>query len=847
MKISANTARALLLLSPSLVLSNFIVPVANAQDLVLEEIIVTARKREESLQETPLAVSAYNGRTLREAGIDTMDDLNAIVPGIDLQSGSGISGRANIFIRGVGQRNTGPNIDSGVGIYLDGVYLSRADGALLDMNDIGSVQVLRGPQGTLFGKNTTGGAVAFETNRPSDEFDMSIMMRAGDHFRRDGSVMVNLPLVEDVLSTRLSLSAIKRDGFMRNVTTGKLHNDEDRISGVWQLRWTPNDDVTIDLNTNYSKTNQTARAQKCLPVDGIEGWQGPGFDALLVNSIFGTDLQGLCDVSANLGEYEWTGDIDRSARYFAETKGVSLTADWAINDNLSLKSITGWRETQGASENDLDPTAAHITFISGLEHPEAVPDKTHQFTQEFQFNGQAFDGKLNYVTGAFFFTEETDERIQVSEVAAVEIAALAGRIVTLTSTRTELLADNESWAVYSQMDWNFNDNWRATIGARYTSEDRNLFRRRAALDPDTLSTAPGPVINLGGAFLLPAENSFNTAWGFNDALAEETRGSVSATEFTPMASIQYLFDGDGFINGGSAYLTFSQGFLSGGLSEAPRASPDADGDGFTDDTDGDGIPNGAPFDEFLPEEVTNYELGIKLDAWDNRLRMNAALFYSDYDNRQLTTIVINPVTNSPAGATFNAKSSSITGLELETTLLPFGNLELTMNASFYDGKIKEYEDTRLSLVDVPAGQDCVADGIGVAVGPACVLSEVIDRSDEDLARLPERTLYLGAQYRFEGDYGTIIPRIQFSKKYNVERCFERGSCESGLWNVDETNLSARISWLTAGDRVNLAVYGTNLTNERDIIGGQPLVDSYGFGGVTFSPPRMYGAEIQFNF
>lgn len=847
MKINANAARALLLLSPSVAINSFNAPLANAQDLVLEEIIVTARKREESLQETPLAVSAYNGRTLREAGIDSMDDLNAIVPGIELQSGSGISGRANVFIRGVGQRNTGPNIDSGVGIYLDGIYLSRADGALLDMNDVSSVQVLRGPQGTLFGKNTTGGALVLETTRPKDEFEASVMLRGGNLDRRDGSFMVNVPLVEDVLATRLSVMAIKRDGFMPNVTTGKKHNDEDRISGVWQLRWTPNDDLTLDLNANYTKTNQTARAQKCLPVDGIEGWQAPGFDALLQNSIFGSDLQGLCDASANLGEYEWTGDIDRSARYFAETKGVSVTANWDINDNLSFKSVTGWRETQGASENDLDPTAAHITFISGLEHPEAVPDKTHQITQEFQFNGQAFDGKLNYVTGAFYFTEETDERIQVSEVAAAEIAVLNGRIVALTSQRTELLADNESWAVFSQMDWNFNDSWRATIGARYTSEDRKLFRRRAPLDPNTLSTAPGPVINLGGAFLLPAEQSFNTAWGFQEDLAEETRGSESATEFTPMASIQYLFDGDGFINSGSAYFTLSKGFLSGGLSEAPRASPDADGDGFTDDTDGDGIPNGAPFDVFVPEEVTNYELGLKLDAWDNRLRMNAALFYSDYDNRQLTTIVINPVTNSPAGATFNAKSSSISGLELETTILPVGQLEITLNASFYDGKIKEYEDTRLSLVDVPAGQDCVADGIGVAVGPGCVLSEVIDRSDEELARLPERTFYFGAQYRFEGAYGTIIPRIQFSKKYNVERCFERGSCESGLWNNDETDVSARISWLSANDRINFAIYGINLTDERDIIGGQPLVDSYGFGGVTFSPPRMYGAELQLNF
>ena len=847
MKFASNYARTLLLLAPTITLSSISIPQVYAQDLILEEIIVTARKREESLQETPIAVSAYNGRSLREAGIDSMDDLNAIVPGIDLKGGSGTSGRASIYIRGVGQRNTGPNIDSGVGIYLDGIYLSRADGALLDINDIGSIQVLRGPQGTLFGKNTTGGALVFETNRPTDEFESSLMLRGGNYDRRDGSLMLNVPL-GDTLATRLSLTAIKRDGYMRNLTTGVDHNDEDRMSGVWQLRWTPSDTLTLDLNANYTKTQQTARAQKCLPIDGIEGWQGPGFDALLGNSTFATTTQGLCDISAEAGEYEWTGDVGRSASYFSETKGVSVTANWDINDNLSFKSITGWRETVGASENDLDPTAAHLTFISGLEHPEAVPDKTHQITQELQLTGQAFDGKMNFVTGAFYFTEETDERAEVSEVAAVEIAVLPGRIFTLTSNRTELLADNDSWAVYSQVDWNFNDNWRATLGARYTSEDRKLFRRRASLDPNTLSTVPGPVIPVGaGVFLLPEAGSYNTAYGFREDLAEETRGSESATEFTPMASIQYLWEGNGFVNSGTAYFTFSQGFLSGGLSEAPRASPDLDGDGLTDDTDGDGIPNGADFDRFVPEEVTNFELGVKLDAWDNRLRMNAALFYTDYDNRQLTTIVINPVTNSPAGATFNAKSSSITGFELETTILPFGQMEITLNASIYDGKIKEYEDIRLSLVDVPAGQDCVADGIGVQIGPGCVLSQTIDRSDEDLARLPEKSLFLGMQYRFKGDFGTIVPRIQLSKKYNVEHCFERGSCESGFWNTDETDLSARLSWISPSENYRISLYGTNLTDTRDIIGGQPLVDSYGFGGITFNAPRMYGAELQVSF
>ena len=150
-------------------------PLALAQDNVLEEVIVTARKREESLQETPVAVTALNADQLRDAGIRNLADLNQIAPNIEVSSANGTAPLANIYIRGVGQRNTGPNIDSGVGIYIDEVYIGRPDGALLDIYDIQSVQVLRGPQGTLFGKNTTGGALVFTTNRPSDEFEASLL------------------------------------------------------------------------------------------------------------------------------------------------------------------------------------------------------------------------------------------------------------------------------------------------------------------------------------------------------------------------------------------------------------------------------------------------------------------------------------------------------------------------------------------------------------------------------------------------------------------------------------------------------------------------------------------------
>lgn len=839
MKINANTARALLLLSPSIAIAitSFNAPLANAQDLVLEEIIVTARKREESLQETPIAVSAFSGVNLAAAGIDSLDDLNNFVPGLDVQSGSGVTGKASVYIRGVGQRNTGVNIDSGIGIYLDGIYISRADGALLQMNDIASVQVLRGPQGTLFGKNTTGGAMVFETNRPSDEFEASMMYRAGNFGRSDGSFMLNVPL-SDTVMTRFSATAIRREGYMNNLTTGEKHNDEDTKSAVAQLRWLANDDLTFDLNLNYSKTDQKSRGQRCLPVPGIEGWQAPGFNALIpATDEFGpqgiTTIQQLCDVSANAGTYDWAGDRDRLTTYLAETKGISGTVTWDINDSTTLKSITGWRETIGVDENDLDPTAARLLFQTRLQHPEGVPVKTHQITQELQVNWTSQDDKLNLVTGLFYFSEETDEAAQVSQVTHEPI--FNGLIIPLSSQKTVGLAENDAWAWYAQADYAFSDNWEVTLGIRYTDEERSFRHIQSRLDPQSLTTADGPVTVLPSFAILPVPGSFNPNYTFLPNPRDISR-TVSDTAVTPTLSLKYLFEGGGFINGGSAYFTIGRGFLSGGISEFPN---------FLDTTDEFGNIN-AKLVTFEPEEVTNYELGVKVDAWESRLRLNAALFHTDYENRQLTTIAVNPVTGGPSGVTINAKESTISGLEIESTILPVGHLQVTANLAFFEGEIDEYSDTRLSLAEGVAPGACMGPGL-VMVGPGCVREETIDRSDENLPRLPKRSVFLAAEYAFKGSYGSITPRLQWSKRFDQDGCFERGSCESGLYLRDQEDLSARITWRSADGKYSFAVYGSNLTEEDHIIGGQPLVDSFGFGGTIPAVPRMYGAELQLNF
>lgn len=799
---------------------------ADEGGFALEEVVVTARKKEETLQEAPLAVSAFTGEGLQQRGIVNLSDFNKAVPGIEVQAGNGVSGVANIYIRGVGQRNTEPNLDSGVGIYLDGVYLSRADGALLDMNDVASVQVLRGPQGTLFGKNTTGGALLIETNRPSEEVEGKVSVTVGNYDQLDGAVVVNLPLIDDTLLTRLSLMSVNRDGYIDNNTVGTKYNDADRISGIWQLRWLPSEDLTADLNLNYAKTNQRPRGLQCTPssVNFGDAWLATLQNLAITQATGGKTLEEFCLDSAATDKDEIVQDL--GGGYFSENTGASLTLNWDIGEDMSLKSITAWRNTEAGQSDDLDPLAIPFQHRSNGDFPFAQDRDTDQYSQEFDFSGLAFDGKLSYIAGVYYFKEETDKSRTVGVTGPwfIQNPLLPPslEVVSYTINATDLFTDNEAWAGFLQGDWSFSERWTLTAGVRYTSETRELTRNSYLPDVQTLTSGPF-IATVGSNTYLMAKGTFNPNPDF--VVSDVDEDDVDADAWTPLVSIRYNLDGFGVIDTGNVYFTYSEGFRSGGLSESPSAS----------------------LEEFDPEEVVSYEIGLKVDAFDRRLRFNGALFTLDYDDRQLTTIVVSPQ-GRIAGATVNAKASSVTGFEMETIFLPVDNLELSLNAAWYDDEIDEWEDVQLSLntTGVPSGPNCEFSATSVP-GVGTVESCIIDRSDERLPRLPEKLFTVSAQYYLSTSFGTVIPRVQYSRKYDVDACFDRLSCTSGDFLDDHEDLSARLTWLSKEENWSVTAYANNITDEDYVIGGQPLYDAWGFGGYVYAPPRMYGAELSYRW
>ncbi|MDX1734358.1 MAG: TonB-dependent receptor, partial [Halioglobus sp.] len=652
---------ALLMTAGAALAAHSIAPPAAAQELTLEEVVVTARKREESLQEVPVAVSAFSAEIMQSMGIRNMRDFDGLVPGLHLGGGgNGLKGDGNAYIRGVGQRETRVTIDSGVGIYLDDVYIARASGALLDAVDIENVQVLRGPQGTLFGKNTTGGAILYQSKKPAAELSADARLTLGNYKRNDISLAVNVPLVEDKLLSRLTVASVRQDGYTENAVDGTDWIDDDRQMAIAQLRWLPSDAVVVDLNMNYTRTHQQPQAQKCewLGDDLTEaGFTQPGSLEGLLNAFSSETVEQACDRSGPelpidrfLSEQNSDDSIFYQGSYDVDTAMVATTVDWEINDNQSVKSITAWRNTRQEADEDIDGMDIVVTGRYGFE-----PNNTDQYTQELQFLGSAMEDRLSYTLGAYAFYEETDDDWLQDFAGYVETTTnsdpAAGRYNSLLA-RSNLHrreTENTSYAAFGQLDFELTEEFILTLGLRYTWEERKTFYSEGRVylpsihngdylgTLDTIYTA-----NILHSFTQPGGRPVREwQYGFDPdgpgpepfvvGAFGELADERDDDDWNPMASVKYLAGDDVLdalgLDSGMAYFTYSTGFRSGGVTVG---NGDFDGDQIID------------LENFKPEFVDMFELGFKIDAFDRKLRANVAIYYQEYDDIQLTTTIPDP-------------------------------------------------------------------------------------------------------------------------------------------------------------------------------------------------------------
>jgi iron complex outermembrane receptor protein len=798
---------------------------------VLEEVIVTARKREESLQESPVAVSVMTGEALQESGMRDIIKLAEVVPNLNFNTG-GAGGAAAPNIRGVGARNNGANFDSGVAIYLDGVYVSRADGAILDSVDIQSVQVVRGPQGTLFGKNATGGAIIYATNKPTEVFEGHVEVDAGNYDRQDGQITVNVPLIADTLYSRASLYSTQRDGYVEDVVSGDDFGNVDRWGGQAQLRWLASERVLVDLNGIYGKVDQTTQGWQCRPATGVpgSGWLTGLQDELIVLPSTEKTFMGHCEDAAALDKDEvytpWSDELP--PKYEAKTKSVAATADWEINDILTLKSITAWRNIEAGEANDVFGVDIPFQTRTNFGRELAENRNTDWYSEELQLNGSAFEEKVDYVVGLFASQEKTDAGTNVGVSGPFFNALRQPDTAFYLAQATELQTDNISYAAFSQADWSITEVWRLSLGIRYTWEQRELRRITSNPDLATLSTgAPAEEVIPGTIYSFPdGPDSFNPDHGY--VLLDDQTKKIDNDDWNPMGSIQYLFGDGEYFDNGNAYFTYATGFLSGGISEGL--------DFLTGE-----------LAEYKPEQATNYEIGLKADALESTLRLNTALFYTQYDDRQLVGIGVNPTNGTIASVTNNAAKSSIAGIEIEALWLPVTNLEITFNTAFNHGDIEEFEDLTVAVVGELPAQDCVP----VEIGPGRIVDGCnVDRSDEDLPGLPKQVYYVAAQYLVETGYGSFTPRVDVTYKRDINGCLDYASCQ---WldgkgtEFDIYSLNARLTWLSKDQKIRVTAYGNNLTDNQANSASLPLIGASESWAVAWSDPFTYGIELAYTW
>jgi len=488
--------------------------VAQNEAATVEDIIVTARRTEESAQRTPLALTAFSGETLSRIGAQQVTDIQGAVPNLNLVQGRGSSNATNIYIRGVGQPDALQTFDPAVGVYVDDVYFSRIRGTQFDLLDLERVEVLRGPQGTLYGKNTIGGALKLVSRRPGQDFRARGSVAYGDYDQIDVQGAVSGPIT-DTLALGLSALHSERGGYVTDPVTGAEYNDKNSNAVRAALAWDPASNLRIDLTADYSKDDA-----------GMTVGQATNDLTYLGSPVV------VYPVAQPLAEYDFktrtTPGLPNETRL--ETWGVSARIDWSLSDSLTLKSITSYRELRTDDYIDFDATELEIA-----DALVAVDQK--QVSQELQLTYQS--GPITAVGGLYYLKEDVSSHQESYDDDLLGPSFLnTGFLRTIDDT-----LETTSKAAYANISYAVTDALRLSAGVRYTEEEKDYWRTTSVFYS-----------------LLPA---FNSTYAFAPPLGEYDDTSI-------MLSADYQLNDDAMI-----YARYAQGFKSGGFNGRANSAADS--------------------------------------------------------------------------------------------------------------------------------------------------------------------------------------------------------------------------------------------------------------------------------
>jgi iron complex outermembrane receptor protein len=702
---------------------------------------------------------------------------------------SGGAYNATIFIRGIGQNDFAIFSDPGAAMYLDGVYLGRSIGGIMDAVDLERVEILRGPQGTLFGRNTIGGAVNIVSKQPTDELEGEISLTGGSFDRLDGKAVVNIPLSE-TFATRFTVASINRDGYQKRLTDGADPGDRDAQIGRAQALWNASENLDVTLSLDATRVRQNSAPLTLIAVAPVGVPFMNLYNGLVAPNLGVPAPNGVSTVNAS-----WvTGDVDTTwaggpSVNDLDTRGVSVTIDWDIGP-VALKSISAYRELEALFARDGDNTP--FTFRETIND-----DDQDQLSQEFHLSGASFDDRLTWLVGAYYFEEDAVEEgkanLAIGTYSALEALVLPagttwcglpganpravaacppplrfGGAGNPNNVGVDVGVDlytrvaNESVALFGQGTFDLTESLSLTAGVRWTQDDKELqlvhFREASGR---YVVGAPG------------TQDTFSESW----------------SEVTPKLGVEWQA-GDAAM----LYASYAKGFKSGGFNARPLT----------------GIAEvQTPYD---PEIVDSYEVGAKTTWLDRRVTANLAVFFNDYTDMQLT------INATPQNFVRNAGEAEIKGAELEVVARIASGFDVNLAAGYLDAKYTQL-DPQLATLNPPL------------------------TADKKLVKAPDWTMAAGLQYAFDVGVGEITLRGDWAYKTRV---YHDVFNDPRLVQDPFDLYNAYASFLTRDQHWEVAVFGTNLSDERYRVSGNSSA-GFGLAESTFSPPREWGATVKYRF
>jgi iron complex outermembrane recepter protein len=774
----------------------------------LGNITVTAQSRSQEMQSVPIPLQIITARQVDTLAATDLSKMNLFVPGLVVSADQPT--QPNYELRGISTDDFGVGTESAVGVYIDGVYAARSGGALLAFNDIKRIEVLKGPQGTLFGRNAAAGAISIITNEPDDKFEAKARVRFGNYGKQYGDALLNMPLNKD-MALRVSVLDNRSDGWVKDAATGKAYGKDNDWGTRAAWRWNVTPDTRVLLSWDHEKLNQPPH---------------PAFGLIALSN----DPQQRAPFPADPSTYlnPLHAPLYNDAVGGAETRrfdGATLSVDHSFGWG-SLTSTTAWRNFNTFNRGDYDGTNHIVDYLdtTNIEH-------NNSWYQEFKLSGNT--DLIDWVGGVSYyqeqarqtsqtnvFTDSVDTLIQNAMGGGTPLAGISQALASF-GLPYNLLGDPwreqinnvghfKAYAAFGDVIWHLNDRFNLTTGIRFTRDQKefswfNPPRQAAAFDQTIAELKSNQVFGMPIFDLLPPE-----AQGALDALGQNlifnagsgapvgvrVKSKNSWNDLSPRAVLDYKFTPEAM-----GYVSVTKGYKAGGYNSVQIGS------------------------HFAPEKVLNYEAGIKTVFPEQNLLFNASAYYYRYDNRQALTLDPNSAGSGVPRYLVSSSNQQATGAEVELQWQPVSALRLGVNGAYIDATYRNaVAPSGVSLDNQPTGE------------PTFSFATTMAYTWQNVAN---GALEFDLSYAYRGK-SRCNRDSQLQGTCQVSPNFSVGTSQN--------RADARLDWRAADDRWGVAFYVTNLANKRYVTGVDNITESvFGTPYANITPPRMWGVELHAKF